>query len=60
MTPEEFESLVDCFVQKLSRYDEMWFYHNPGRFHPLYKKLVDEARGKGLNVKLFTHLYEIL
>ena len=59
VTPDEFKTLVNHFVQQLSRYDEIWFYHNPGRFHPLYKKLVDEARKRGLNVKLFTHLSEI-
>jgi len=59
VTPDEFKVLVNHFVQQLSRYDEIWFYHNPGRFHSLYKKLVDEARKKGLNVKLFTHLSEI-
>ena len=59
VTSGEFKTLVNHFVQQLSRYDEIWFYHNPGRFHPLYKKLVDEARKRGLNVKLFTHISEI-
>ena len=57
--PDEFRDLVDDFVIKLSKYDEIWFYHNPGRFHQLYKKLVEKVRNRGLNVKLFTHLSEI-
>ncbi len=57
--PDEFRDLVDDFVIKLSKYDEIWFYHNPGRFHQLYKKLVEKVRDRGLNVKLFTHLSEI-
>ena len=59
VTPKEFKFLVDNFVQRLSKYKEIWFYHNPGRFHSLYKKLVQEASKRGLNVKLFTHLSEI-
>jgi hypothetical protein len=57
--PEEFQILVDNFIQRLLGYDEIWFYHNPGRFHQLYKKLVEKVRSRGLNVKLFTHLSEI-
>lgn len=59
VTPEEFQYLVNDFIQKLSKYDEIWFYHNPGRFHKLYKKLVEQVRNRGLNVKLFTHISEI-
>ncbi len=59
VTDAEFELLVDNFVQQLSKYDEIWFYHNPGRFHQLYKKLVDEAKKMGLNVILLTHLFEV-
>jgi len=56
---EEFQILVNNFVQRLSRYNEIWFYHNPRRFHQLYKKLVEKVRSRGINVKLFTHLSEI-
>lgn len=59
VTPDEFKTLVNNFVQQLSKYDEIWFYHNPGRIHPLYKKLVDEVKKKEIKVKLFTHLSEI-
>ena len=59
VTPIEFQNLVDNFIRRLSGYDEIWFYHNPGRFHQLYKRLIEEVRKKGLNVKLFSHLSEI-
>jgi len=59
VTPDEFQYLVENFVGRLSEYDEIWFYHNPGRFHPLYKRLVEEARKRGLEVILFSHISEI-
>ena len=59
VTPEDFKILVNNFVQRVSRYGEIWFYYNPGRFHPLYRELIKEVSKKGLNVKLFTHLSEI-
>lgn len=59
VSSDEFKFLLDNFVQRLSKYEEIWFYHNPGHYHSLYKKLVQEAKKKGLNVKLFTHLSEI-
>ena len=59
VNPIEFQDLVDNFIKQLSKYDEVWFYHNPGRFHQLYRKLVEEVRNKGVKIKLFTHLSEI-
>lgn len=59
VTAKEFQFLVENFVQRLSEYDEIWFYHNPGRFHPLYKELNRKSKSKGLKVKLFSHLSEI-
>lgn len=56
---DELQLLLENFIQQLSNYDEIWFYHNPGRFHPLYKRLVKEAKERGLKVVLFTHLSEI-
>lgn len=51
VTYTEFKLLVNNFVQQLSKYDEFWFYYNPGCFNSLYKKLVQEANKRGLNVK---------
>ena len=59
VTNAEFASLVDNFIKQLSGYNEIWFYYNPGRFHPLYKKLIQTVNSSGLNVRMFTHLSEI-
>ena len=59
VTKEEFQSLLNNFVKRLSEYDEIFFYRNPGRFHPLYKKLIEEAENRGLKIILFSHLKEI-
>jgi hypothetical protein len=40
VTDEEFDILMEDFNSKLKGFDEIWFYYNPGRFHPLYKKLL--------------------
>jgi hypothetical protein len=55
----EYQGLLKNFVAKLSKYDEIWFYHNPGRFHPLYKRLVQDAQKKGMYIILFSHKDEI-
>jgi hypothetical protein len=59
VSSREFQRLVDNFVQQLSDYDEVWFYYNPGRFHPLYKELLDKARSRSLEVVPFTRLSQI-
>jgi hypothetical protein len=58
VTNQEYSLLVKDFERKLNGYSEIWFYHNPGRFHPLYKKLLEEANVKAKLV-LFTHLTQI-
>ncbi len=58
VTEKEFKDLVNDFDKKLKGYKEIWFYYNPGRFHPLYKRLLKETRLKE-RVKLFTHISEI-
>lgn len=59
VSEKEFQDLLQNFVSRLSAYDEVWFYHNPGRFHPLYKRLVTEAQLRGTKVRLFSHISEI-
>ena len=59
ITAEEFDKLVTDFDIKLSAFDEIWFYYNPGRFHPLYKKLFNKSSLKP-RIKRFTHLSEII
>jgi len=58
VTEQEFRNLVKDFDQKLKNYDGVWFYYNPGRFNPLYKRLLQETMLKN-KVKLFTHIGEI-
>lgn len=58
VTEAEFNNLVTQFNKSLNRFDEIWFYHNPGRFHKLYKKLLKRTELKN-KIKLFTHLNEI-
>ena len=58
VTEEEFKNLVKNFEQKLGEYDEIWFYHNPRRFHSLYKRLLKEAIVRGRIIP-FTHKDQI-
>jgi hypothetical protein len=58
VTNQEYIQLSKNFEQKLGGYSEVWFYHNPGRFHPLYKKLLEETTLKA-KVVLITHLNQI-
>ena len=55
---QEFNNLVKNFEEKLANFDEIWFYYNPGRFHPLYKRLLKEVKVKG-KITLFTHKNQI-
>lgn len=58
VTDEEFNALVQDFNSKLKEFDEIWFYYNPGRFHPIYKRLLDSTLFKD-KIKMFTHINEI-
>lgn len=59
VTEQEFRNLVKSFEERLASYDEIWFYHNPGRFHPLYARLLKEAKVKA-RIVLFTHKDQII
>ena len=43
VTNADLNKLVIDFNRKLSSYDEIWFYYNPGRFHKLYRKLLNRT-----------------
>lgn len=58
VSDQGFEALVTNFEQKLKEYNEVWFYYNPGRFHWLYKRLLQETKLKD-KVKRFTHVKEV-
>ena len=59
VSEQEFKRLVKDFEEKLRNYDEIYFYHNPGRFHPLYKRLLREVKIKS-KIILFSHLAKII
>jgi len=54
----EFRKLLDDFDTKLALFEEIYFYRNPGRFHPLYKRLLDESKLKD-RIKLISSIREI-
>jgi hypothetical protein len=58
VSEQEFKQLTRNFEERLADFDEIWFYHNPGRFHPLYERLLKEARVKG-RIVLFTHKSDV-
>ena len=58
VSEQEFKNLVRNFEEKLANYDQLWFYYNPGRFHPLYERLLKEVKVKG-KITLFTHKNQI-
>ena len=59
VTEAEFEVLKNDFEKKLADFDEIFFYYNPGRFHPLYNRILNEAKIKGKILK-FTHKEKIV
>ncbi|MBN2028110.1 MAG: hypothetical protein JW854_15285 [Actinobacteria bacterium] len=59
VTREEFESLHRNFDERLQPFDEIWFYHNPGRFHGLYRELINSSDLK-TRIRLFSHKSEIM
>ncbi|TKJ32109.1 hypothetical protein CEE39_06295 [bacterium (candidate division B38) B3_B38] len=59
VTFKEFRDLLNDFDQKLKKYDEIWFYYNPGRFHILYNVLLEKTKLK-YKVQQFTHIKEIV
>ena len=54
----EFEGLVNNFNYKLGNYNAIYFYRNPGRFHRLYRKLLNNIEAKD-KIVLISHLREI-
>lgn len=54
VTFAEFKKLVRDFDRALQDYDEIYFYHNPGRFGTLYRCLLCQTKLKE-RVVLFSH-----
>lgn len=58
VSEQEFMQLIKNFNERLAKFDEIWFYYNPGRFHPLYARLLKEVSVKA-KITLFTHKNQI-
>lgn len=58
VTNKEFAALVSDFDAKLAKYDEIFFYYNPGRFHPLYARLLKSSKLAG-RIKEISHVSDI-
>ncbi len=56
VTESEFRALLKDFDLKLEDYDEIWFYHDPKRWHPLFERLCNES---SIRVRKFSDLTEI-
>jgi hypothetical protein len=56
---EKKRKLLQKLYGQLKAFDKVLFYHNPGRFHALYKYLVYHLIQKGINIKMISHLSEI-
>jgi hypothetical protein len=59
VTESKFQELVKNFDGRLGEYDEIYFYYNPGRFHPLYRRLLKESQLREWIVCI-THLSDIV
>ena len=58
VTENEFRQLLSAFDASLSPYEEIWFYHNPGRFHRLYRRIIADSRVNN-HIHMFSSVYEI-
>jgi hypothetical protein len=59
VTDGQFWALARDLDEKLERYNEIWFYRNPGRFHPLYGRLLTATTVRD-RVTLFSRVAEIV
>ncbi len=59
VTNERFLALLKDFDSSLCNFDEIVFYYNPGRFHPIYKRLLERTVLR-TRIRLITHYREIL
>jgi len=55
---EEIELLVENFDINLKKFDEIYFYHNPGRFHKTYITVLSKSRLKD-KIVLFSNIDNI-
>jgi hypothetical protein len=55
VTEAEFRALVKDFDAKLARFGRIRFYHEPGRLHELYRRII-EASTLSDRIEMFTDL----
>jgi len=55
VTEADFRALVEDFDAKLAGFDQVLFYHEPGRLHALYRRVVEASALEG-RVEFFTDL----
>jgi hypothetical protein len=55
----ESRKLIEKLQQQLKGFDKIFFYHNPGRFHPFYRYVIKKLRKLGINIRLISHLSQI-
>jgi hypothetical protein len=58
VTPEEENVIIQSFENRLSEYDEIWFYIRAETFHPFYERVLNNSRLAG-RVKRFEDLNQI-
>ena len=58
VTDQEFSALLRNFDEQLEGHDDIRFYCNPGRFHPLYRRLLAESTLKD-RITCITHIRDI-
>lgn len=58
VTPEEERAIIEQFNQRLTGYDEIWFFVRPETIHPFYERVL---KGSELSTRihLFTDRLEI-
>jgi hypothetical protein len=59
VTEPRFLKLIKNFDDTLEQYDEIFFYYNPGRFHPLYAELLKRTALRS-RIQRITHLCDIV
>ncbi len=59
VTPQEEESIIDDFNNKLDSYDEIYFFVRPESFHPFYERILKKS-ALADKVKLFDNIKEVV
>jgi len=54
VTEEEFIELLRSFVTRLKPYDEIYFHHRASETHPVFSRIVNQAKEQGLQVVEFS------